>query len=197
MKVKAENLYIVIAALSLALCLVLIGLMAFNRDNSPKAPHEDIKLNEVKIVENDNKEIVISEDTIASALGELMPEKLPKDAVKVDISADGTIYTGLTVKRSQLTEVLNGLSTKEKLLVRMLPEEAEIGLNFFAESDSESGLLRFELRSAQAAGMELKADFIPDDIARNVAQAVNKILLESGYYYTKIELTDGAVKLLP
>lgn len=197
MKGKAENIYIVITALSLALSLVLIGLMAFHKGDSVQPPREDIKLNEVKIVENERKEIVISEDSIASALGSFLPEKFPKDCIKVNISANGTVYTGLLARRSQLTELARGLGAKERLLLKLLPEETEMGLKFFAESDSESGLLRFELRSFDVAGMELETDFIPDEIVQNIAQAVNKVLLESGYYYTKTELTDGAIKLLP
>ncbi|MBR5265764.1 MAG: hypothetical protein IKV63_04025 [Clostridia bacterium] len=199
MESKREGLiYTAITVISIILCLFLGSIMIRGKQMPATSQSETQYFSEVKIVEEKQIDIVITQEEIAQKLSAMLPQNFPQDSVKITISADGTIYTGMTVSRNDVeTIAADRIGIKEKLMLRMLPEKFEMGIWYNAAFDEESGMLSFTVDGFNINGMHTANSIIPSEITHEIAQAVNKVLLDSGYYFTKIEITDGAILLRP
>ena len=199
MESKREGIiYAAVTIISIMLCLFLGGIMIRGEQISATSQSETQYFSEVKIVEEKQKDIIITQEEIAQKLCTMLPQSFPKDSVKITISADGTIYTGMTVSRSDVESIAaDHIAIKERLMLKMLPERFEMGIIYNAAFDEESGMLTFTVNGFNINGMHTANSIIPGEITHEIAQTVNKILLDSGYYFTKIEITDGAVLLRP
>ena len=199
MESKREGLiYTAITVISIILCLFLGSIMIRGKQMPATSQSETQYFSEVKIVEEKQIDIVITQEEITQKFSAMLPQNFPKDSVKISISTDGTIYTGMTVSRNDVEAIAaDRIGIKEKLMLRMLPEKFEMGIWYNAAFDEESGMLSFTVDGFNINGMHTANSIIPSEITHEIAQAVNKVLLDSGYYFTKIEITDGAILLRP
>ena len=199
MESKREGLiYTAITVISIILCLFLGSIMIKGKQMPATSQNETQYFSEVKIVEEKQIDIVITQEEIAQKLSAMLPQNFPQDSVKISISTDGTIYTGMTVSRNDVEAIAaDRIGIKEKLMLRMLPEKFEMGIWYNAAFDEESGMLSFTVDGFNINGMHTANSIIPSEITHEIAQTVNKVLLDSGYYFTKIEITDGAILLRP
>ena len=199
MEKKAQELiYYAITAVSIVLCLLLVGVMMIDRGETTTSTSEEQRFSEVEIMEEKPREIILTQEEIAAKLSEMLPEPFSKNAVNLEINGNGQIYGGMTVKRSDIENMAKDhLGFKEKLLLRMLPDTFDAGIYYTATFDEETAMLSFTVDGFNINGMKTDANFIPPEIPHEIAQAVNKVLVDSGYFFTKIEITDGAVILKP
>lgn len=197
-KKTQELVYYAITAVSIVLCLLLLGVMMMGKERKTTSISEERRFSEVEIMEEKPREIIITQEDIAVKLSEMLPESFPKNSVKLKINGNGQIYGGMTLNRNDIESMVkNRLGFKEKLILRMLPDTFDAGIYYTAVFDEETAMLSFNVDGFDINGMKTDAGFIPPEIPHEIAQAVNKTLLDSGYYFTKIEITDGAVILRP
>ena len=197
-KKAQEFIYYAITAVSIVLCLLLVGVMMMDRGETTTSTSEEQRFSEVEIMEEKPREIILTQEEIAAKLSEMLPEPFPKNAVNLEINGNGQIYSGMMVKRNDIENMAkNHLGFKEKLLLRMLPETFDAGIYYTAAFDEETAMLSFTVDGFNINGMKTDAGFIPPEIPHEIAQAVNKVLVNSGYFFTKIQITDGAVILKP
>ncbi|MBQ6932969.1 MAG: hypothetical protein IJN37_01135 [Clostridia bacterium] len=199
MEKRGESLiYGAITLVSVVLCLFLGGIMMMDREETTTSMTKEQKFSEVEIVEEKPREIILTQEEIAGKLCEMLPESFPKNSVKMEINGNGRIYMGMTASRTDIEKMVkNGLGFKEKLMLRMLPESFEMGIFYNVSFDEEAAMLSFAVESLNLNGMRLESNMAPPEIPHEIAQAVNKVLLNSGYYFTKIEIADGKVILKP
>ncbi|MBQ7087807.1 MAG: hypothetical protein IJM96_10080 [Clostridia bacterium] len=199
MEKRGESLiYGAITLVSVVLCLFLGGIMMMDKEETTTSMTKEQKFSEVEIVEEKPREIILTQEEIAGKLSEMLPESFPKNLVKMEINGNGNVYTGMTASRTDIEKMVkNGLGFKEKLMLRMLPESFEMGIFYNVNFDEETAMLSFAVESLNLNGMRLESNMAPPEIPHEIAQAVNKVLLNSGYYFTKIEITDGEVILKP
>ncbi len=197
-KKTQELVYYAITAVSIVLCLLLLGVMMMGKERKTTSISEERRFSEVEIMEENPREIIITQEDIAVKLSKMLPESFPKNSVKLKINGNGQIYGGMTLNRNDIESMVkNHLGFKEKLILRMLPDTFDAGIYYTAVFDEETAMLSFNVDGFDINGMKTDAGFIPPEIPHEIAQAVNKTLLDSGYYFTKIEITDGAVILRP
>ena len=185
-----------------AFCLLIIGAMAIDmlafapaiaREDGVKPP----ELNEVRIVDKQTGSVTLKEEYIASVIGGYMPAGLPKDNVKVSIQQTGEIYVGALADRKDLEDMLASyIGMKEKLFLKLLPRQFELGLTFMASPDGESGLLTFVPKAFTVNGMDLSVDILPTEVTRAISDGINSAILSSGFYFTQIVIKDGEVELV-
>ncbi|MBQ6867325.1 MAG: hypothetical protein IJO16_01455 [Clostridia bacterium] len=199
MEKRGESLiYGAITLISVMLCLFLGGIMMMDREETTTSMTREQQFSEVEIVEEKPREIILTQEEIAAKLSEMLPESFPKSSVKMEINGNGSVYTGMTASRTDLEKMVkNGLGFKERLMLRMLPESFEMGIFYNVSFDEETAMLSFAVESLNLNGMRLESNMAPPEIPHEIAQAVNKVLLNSGYYFTKIEIADGKVILKP
>ncbi|MBQ7094123.1 MAG: hypothetical protein IJN84_06390 [Clostridia bacterium] len=199
MEKSGESLiYGAITLVSVVLCLFLGGIMMMDKEETTTSMTREQQFSEVEIVEEKSREIILTQEEIAGKLSEMLPESFPKSSVKMEINGNGSVYTGMTASRTDIEKMVkNGLGFKERLMLRMLPESFEMGIFYNVSFDEEAAMLSFTVESLNLNGMRLESNMAPPEIPHEIAQAVNKVLLNSGYYFTKIEIADGAVMLKP
>lgn len=189
-----EKLYIAVMAFCTLVCMALISSML---NKSSILIKKNYKLSEVNIMTEENKEIFISEDYIAGSLGKYLPKDFPKEDIKVKINNDGTIYTGVTAKRAVLENMIgSALGFREKMLLKLLPTEFGLGLYMRITQDEENSLVNLEALGVNINGMDMKDISLPSEITSTIAKGVNDVLIESGFYFTKIEILEGKIKLI-
>lgn len=183
-------------------CLLIIGTMAidmlaYKPVMSGELETKQPNLNEVTMVDKQTGNITLTEEYIASVMGTYMPQGLPKDNVKVSIWQTGQVYVGAVADRGQLEDLLaNYIGMKEKLFLKLLPRQFELGLTFLASPDGESGLLSFTPQKFTVNGMDLSVDILPIEVTRAISDGINSAILNSGFYFTQIVLKDGEVELI-
>ena len=137
MEKKAQELiYYAITAVSIVLCLLLVGVMMIDRGETTTSTSEEQRFSEVEIMEEKPREIILTQEEIAEKLSEMLPEPFSENAVNLEINGNGQIYGGMTVKRSDIENMAKDhLGFKEKLLLRMLPDTFDAGIYYTTAFD--------------------------------------------------------------
>lgn len=199
MEKHGESLfYGAITIISVLLCLLLGGIMMMDKEEITTSMTREQQFSEVEIMEEKPREIILTQEEIAGRLSEMLPETFPKNSVKLEIKGNGSIYTGMNVTKTDIENMVrDGLGVRERLMLKMLPESFEMGIHYRVGFDEETAMLSFSADSLNINGMKLETNMAPSEIPHGIAQAINRVLLDSGCYFTKIEITDRAVILKP
>lgn len=197
MKKETESrIYVGITCFCMAMCALFITPVIKGGETAEK--HEEIQMNEVSIVEKEKKDIFLNEDYFSSKLSDYLPEQFPSDGVQVEISGSSEIHMGCTVERKNIENMVKDqIGFKEKLLLKLLPSSFSIDMYFKASADRENGMLVLDCDRVNIHGMDMDSSIIPGEITELLEEGFNKILLDSGFYYTDMEIKNGGIQLLP
>ena len=157
-----------------------------------------VQISSKDFVEKEKKDIFLNEDYFSSKLSDYLPEQFPSDGVQVEISGSSEIHMGCTEERKNIENMVKDqIGFKEKLLLKLLPSSFSIDMYFKASVDRENGMLVLDCDRVNIHGMDMDSSIIPGEITELLEEGFNKILLDSGFYYTDMEIKNGGIQLLP
>ncbi len=199
-----EKIFSGIIIVCVLLCVLLIGRVVYGNMtkgantpvHQPVLPHNTGAQDAAKTYSM----MVVEEDDIEDGLKKYFPEGFPIKEVDVEIEPDGTLRFESEVSKKAVTKYLAGfgieLGIKESLLAGLLPKKLDLVAKFTCSCDDDSGTLMVTPSYFKIGDYSMSTDMIPLELTQVFSSGLNKYLIDTGYFFSRIDFGDGVIKLV-
>lgn len=203
-KSKNNRVYLLISVFCIAICAVLVFCMLIDApvpkigegaDLTHRPPHGPTEPEEPA-----NSRMAVTETYFSKMLSQYLPAGFPVSQIGVDIQKNGTIVLSAQSGQEELKNYLEqqgiDLNVKQRLLLGLLPESFELSAELDCTTAEDGGTLQTVPQKASYNDVEIDLNGLPSQLFTDIGAALNRLLVSTGYYFTGINITDGAIELL-
>lgn len=199
MNEEKKTIYTLILGVCMITCLILIGKMMLYSPAPLHSPH--VKLQEYTPEKKKGENVVLTGEQISEMITNQLPEGFPLEALNITIHDDSTIEAQGQLNKSELMKYLSDhgqeLTAPLQSAMLLVPDKFTMDAVFNVGTDKESSLLLLTPIKVTAGGVELPDSLLIPTVFESLNKAINNALCESGIYFTKINLSNGKVELVP
>ncbi len=200
-----DRAYLLVSVFCLSICLLLVFCMMTRSpvmvggEADGHLPPRQRELSEVENAKSEQKCMMITEEYFSKMLSQYLPAGFPAKKIAVDISKSGSISLSAQVERKNIEQYLEehqvSLNMKQRLLVSMMPKTFDFSVDFACTTGEDGGTLLIVPEKIALNQSEIEVGELPAALLDEIGTAANSLLLGTGYYFTQIQFTDGAIEL--
>ena len=207
-----ERIYLLIMVFCLLMCAILlisvfcdlpiVAISEVRQPHSPAVRTTGLPTNATEPpaaqLPADGDTYKITSEYLQSQMIAYIPDSFPITAVEVEITSGGIFQLDMEVSKGDLKAYLEScgikMGLKQTIAMGMLPDALEIEAALLCTKAGRSGI-QLSVDSLAINDKTVGTGFLPENVFQVVSSSINAVLAYSGYDFSNVIFSDGAVYL--